>query len=162
MTVLFGSIFVGTTAVQGKVLKTPFENIGVMSGYDPGTSWISGNVQHVRDAINKFTFIVGPIEGDSFAYVDVMNNNLETGVGVGSGFMEIVGTWVGDDEFNGLEIYLYGQMILRNEGTFYTGWANAHGTLGDYSIHMKGDFITAFNPALGLANTMTGVLTIHL
>ncbi|MHA1354125.1 MAG: hypothetical protein ACTSR1_02990 [Candidatus Heimdallarchaeota archaeon] len=132
------------------------------SGWDPGTSWISDNVQHVIDNINTFVFIIGPIEGKSTSYGKIMNNNLATGTGVGLAFTEMTGTWVGDDEFFGLEIYLYGPMALRNDGTTFTGWGNALGTLGDYSIHLKVDFVTGYNPAYGFYNVMTGELTIHL
>lgn len=159
MFVLFGSVFVGTTAVQGKVHKIPIETNSLFdfSGWDPGTSWISGGVLHVRDGVNLFNFISGPIDGSMYSFVDVMNNKLDTGVGVGSGRLEIVGTWIGDDEFNGLPIYLYGQIALRNDGTIFFGWANGLGTLGDYKIHLKGDFITTFP-----FTPMSGELTIHL
>ncbi len=141
-----------------------FETVSLFdfSGWDPGTSWVSGNVQHVIDNINTFVFIVGPIEGKSTSYGKIMNNNLVTGEGVGLAFTETVGTWVGDDEFFGLEIYLYGPMALRSAGGVYTGWGNALGTLGDYKIHLKVDFVTGPHPIYGFANVMTGELTIHL
>ncbi len=166
MTVLLGTVFVGTTAVQGKVLKTTFDAVSLFdffAGYDPGTSWISGNIQHVIDNINPFVFIVGPIEGYTYSYGIIMNNNLVTGVGVGSAFTEITGTWVGGDEFNGLPFYCYGHTTLRKDvNNVYTGTINFIGTLGDYAIHLKVDFITGFNPAYGFANIMSGELTIHL
>jgi len=163
MIVLFGSLFVGTTAVQGKVLKIPIEIIEVFdfTGFIPGETWETGGVMHETGTIYQFYFIAGPVDGILRSGVDMMNFKLDTGVGVGTGWNELIGTWIGDDQFNGLPIYWYGHSAFRTDGEVFYGWANTHGTLGDYKIHFVGDYGPA-PPQWGWATIITGVLTIHL
>jgi len=165
MAVLFGSVFVGTTAVQGKVLKVPIEMLRAydFSAMNPGYFWIEDGVRHQRDASNKFNFVDGPVDGFLISYIDVLNTVIDTGLGVGSGWNELDGIWVGEDQFEGLPIYWYGQAGFRFEGNFFYGWANGHGTLGDYKIHFKGDFTLAFVPNPPYFGALIfGELTLHL
>ncbi|NHJ32794.1 MAG: hypothetical protein FK732_08020 [Asgard group archaeon] len=163
MTVLLGSLFVGTTAVHGKVLKIDIMFIEYIdfSAYDPGTSWEAGGTFHEKDVVYKFDVVFGDVLGVLWAYQDVMKYDMETWVGVGSGSNELIGTWMREDQFYGLPIYWYGHSIFRSDGTFFYGWANTHGYLGDYEIHFKGTYGPAPDPWVW-GTIISGEITIHL
>lgn len=148
MTILIGSIFVGITAVQGTVQKLPFEAVGYWeyAGFDPGTSFDTGNwAAHIIDNVNTYIYVVGPIDGIGVAtsIITNFNNNFDETLGVGIGFLEITGTWIGDDEFNGLPFYCYGRFLLNMGcgGFCYYGTVNLLGTLGDYTAQIRGDLL---------------------
>jgi hypothetical protein len=149
--VLFGSFFIGITSVQGAKQTISFEAFAYWdyTGFDPGTSFDTGNwAAHIIDNVNTFVFIAGPIEGYTVGSSIITNFNDKVGIGVGIGFGETFGTWIGDDEFNGLPIYFEATMTLRLAygGYAYIGTTVGRGTLGDYSVQIRGEFITAWNP----------------
>lgn len=166
MTILVGSFFVGITAVQGTVQKLPFETVALWDPtyFDPGTTVVTGNwAAHIIDNINGFVFVEGPIEGVSITISSITNFNDMVGIGVGLAFIETTGTWIADDEFNGLPFYCYGRSILRLAygGAAYIGTVNWLGTLGDYSIQIRGDLLSAWNPDYNwFTNTISGEIKI--
>ena len=166
MIVIIGSVFIGTTSVQGTVQKLPFETVASWdpSNFDPGTTLFTGNwATHIIDNINTFVFIDGPIEGVAVSTAIITNFNDKLGIGEGIAFTETVGTWIADDEFNGLPFYSYGRVILRKafDGLGFIGTVNYIGTLGDYSIQIRGETITIFDlTQMWPFNYISGEITI--
>jgi hypothetical protein len=164
--VLCGSFFIGITTVQATVQKLPFETVALWdyTGFYPGTTIITGNwAAHIIDNVNTFVFIEGPVEGISVSTSIITNFNDKTGKGEGIAFTETTGTWIADDEFNGLPFYCYGRSILRKafDGFGYIGTVNWIGTLGDYSIQIRGEAITIFDFATYLTfNYISGEIKI--
>ena len=164
--VFLGSIFIGMTAVQGKVQIIPFYSVGLwdFNGFDPGTTVETGNwAAHILDNVNSWNFVEGPIDGAVGSTNIITNFNNKVVKGSGIAFLEIVGTWIADDEFNGLPIYCYGNAILKlaNGGAAYVGKVNLRGALGDYSIQLRGDFIIGYSPVYNWGtNTITGDIKI--
>ncbi|NHJ87322.1 MAG: hypothetical protein FK734_17795 [Asgard group archaeon] len=134
------------------------------SGYDPGTTVITGSVEHTYDAIYKFNIVYGPIEGVLYATADHMVTHLETGEASGVGTNELIGVWLGDDQFYGMNIYFYGNSILKRDGiTGRTyGWCNSFGTLGPYTIKCHAEYGPVLEGPYVGTTYVTGVMTIHL
>lgn len=161
---LIGTIAVVAAPTQAQVYKMDFVAYELFdyTGYDPGESVTTGNVVHTYDAIYKFNIVFGPVEGVVFATADHMVTNIETGQASGIGTNEIIGTWIVDDQFYGMDIYLYGNSILKRDGGRTYGWCNSFGTLGPYTIKFHGEYGPVEEGPYAGTTYIIGVLTIHL
>ncbi len=162
--VLVGSLALAATPTEAKIYKiefTVYEKFD-FSGYDPGVTVITGNVEHTYNALYKFNIVGGPVEGDLYASATHMVTNLETGQASGTGTNELIGTWLGEDQFYGMEIYWFGNSILKRDGGRTYGWCNCFGTLGPYTIKFHGDYGPVDDGPYAGTTYVTGIITVHL
>jgi hypothetical protein len=161
---LVGTVALTAIPTQAKVCKIEFTFYEKFdfSGYDPGVTVITGSVKHTYDAKYKFNILFGPIEGVLYATADHMVTHLETGEASGIGTNEVIGTWVGDDQFYGMDIYWFGNSILKRDGGRTYGWCNTFGTLGPYSIKFHGEYGPVDDGPYAGLTYVTGIITVHL
>ncbi len=146
---LMGLIFGGTMTTEAKHVKFTFD------GYEfqlpdleipPDKVWMDENfVLHIHGGvyffeISHFYFEDGILE----APTKVLNIDTTTGLGNGNGGNIITATSA-IPGFEGLEIYMEGNSVLKFEYGFIHGWATSKGTIGDYKIMMKGEFGPEFD-----------------
>lgn len=162
--ILVGTLAVAATPVQAKVCKIEFTFYEQFdfSGYFPGETVITGNVEHTYGAKYKFNIVYGPVEGVLYATADHMVTHLETGEASGTGTNELIGTWLGDDQFYGMDIYFFGNSILKRDGGRTYGWCNSFGTLGPYTIQAHCDYGPVLDGPYAGTTYVTGVMTVHL
>lgn len=161
---LVGALAVTATPAQAKVCKMEvlFYEKFDFSGYYPGETVITGNVKHTYDARYKFNIVFGPIEGDLYATADHMVTIIDTGEASGVGTNEVIGTWLGDDQFYGMEIYWFGNSILKRDGGRTYGWCNTFGTLGPYTIKFHGEYGPVEEGPYAGTTYVIGIMTVHM
>ncbi|NHJ32916.1 MAG: hypothetical protein FK732_08640 [Asgard group archaeon] len=161
---LIGTLAITTIPTQAEICKIDiicYEKFD-FTGFIPGESWITGNIKHTVGGQAKFNFVYGPIEGVGYSRTKHMMANLETGYASGTGTNELFGTWVGDDQFYGMEIYWSGLSIMKRYGGRTYGWCNSFGTLGLYTIKFHGEFGPVNEGPYAGTTYVIGVITVHL
>lgn len=148
---------------QGQIYKIDFTAYELFdyTGYDPGETTITGNVKHTYDAVYKFNLVFGPVEGVVYATIDHMVTILDTGEASGTGTNELIGTWIGADQFYGMDIYWYGNSILKRDGGRTYGWCNSFGTLGPYAIKFHGEYGPINEGPYAGTTYIIGVITVY-
>jgi hypothetical protein len=82
----------------------------------------------------------------------------------GTATAEIIGTWIGDDQFYGMEIYLFGNSIMKKDdfASSTYGWCNSFGTLGPYTIKFHGEYGPVNEGPYAGTTYIIGIITVHM